>query len=145
MAGNISDSITGIYGSSEVRKGYNPISRELDIITVTDRTMSVNGNDHSTWYRMMFTSLDASIPIEVTVNSAISNEAGGSQVALGTCIIFSQEGENPLTFVPADGVSILSPGELKAFGKGSTATLIAVERNKWILGGDITPNEVTVP
>lgn len=144
MAGNLSDSITGVYGTSSTRTGYTPATRELEIVDVTARTIKVSGNNHAKWYRMLYSNPNTNITTEIIVNRAIANDLGRTTVAKGTCIIFSQESDNPLVFKPEEGITIISPGQLKAYGKGSTVTLIALEGNKWILGGDVTPNEVVV-
>lgn len=144
MAGKLDDSITGVYGASSARTGYNPLTRELEIVDISTRTIKVNGNNHAKWYRMLHSNPDTNIINEVLVGSSVANDLGYTTVAKGTCIIFSQETANTLHFKPDKGITIISPGQLRAYGKGSTVTLISLEEDKWILGGDVKPSEVIV-
>jgi len=144
MAGQISDKITGVYGVSIDYTDYLPTTRELNVQVITTRTMSVNANNHATLFRMQYENGNADIPIVVTVGTGVSNDSGDDLVAPGSCIIFSQETFNNITFQTDAGITILSPGELKAYGKNSTVTLISLDGYTWILGGDVKLSEVFV-
>lgn len=140
---DISDKITGVYGKSPDYK-FDPKTRELDVEVITGRTLSVNANNHSTLYRMKFRSPNEGIQIEVMVGEGKSTVRGSSLISPGSCMIFTQESTNNLTFVPEPGISIKCAGQLKAWGKNSTVTLISLDANTWVLGGDILPDEAIV-
>lgn len=140
---NTTDKITGVYGSSSDYR-FKPETRELSIEELTGRTLRVDANNHATLYRMQFKSPNEGIPIEVRVGSGIGEDSGSDVVAKGSCLIFTQESDNNLIFEPEAGITILSPGQLKAWGNKSTVTLISLDAYTWLLGGDILPNEVIV-
>lgn len=140
---NISDKITGVYGTSSDYR-FDPKTRELDVEFITGRTLSVDANNHATLYRMQFSSPNDGIPIEVMVGEGTATDSGLPLVSPGSCIIFTQESTNNLTFVPKPDITIKCAGQLKAWGKNSTVTLISLDTNTWMLGGDILPDEVTV-
>ncbi len=59
--------------------------------------------------------------------------------AIGTQIIFSQEGTGTITFTAGAGVTIKSAGSLVAFnGQYAGATLLKVAINTWKLFGNLT-------
>lgn len=138
-----SDKITGIYGTSSDYK-FDPKTRELDVEVITGRTLRVNANNHSTLYRMQFSSPNNGIPINVMVGEGIATDSGSPLVSPGSCIIFTQESANNLIFVPEPGITIKCSGQLKAWGENSTVTLISLDATNWVLGGDISTDEVIV-
>lgn len=137
------DRITGVYGTSS-KYGFKPETRELNVEVVTARSLNVTANNHASLFRMQYRD-SGKMSIEVRVGTGIGDDSGTNVEANGSCIIFVQESEyNQIEFVPEAGISIIGSGQLKSFGEGATVTLISLDANTWLLGGDVLPSEVVV-
>lgn len=135
------DRITGVYGTSS-KYGFKPETRELNVEIIKNRSINVTANNHATLYRMQYNDTNK-FPIEVRVGSGIAEDSGTNVEASGSCIIFVQESENnQIEFIEDVGIKIIGAGQLKSYDVGSTITLISLDANTWLLGGDVLPKEI---
>lgn len=117
--------------------------KDFVIRQVQDQQFEVDGNNHADWIIASHVGA-AEENIVVVVNPATATFENSVASAPGSTILFTQDTDTPLTFAPIPGVTIKSAGLLKAFGKHSTVTLMAVDQNTWVLGGDVAPSEVII-
>lgn len=117
--------------------------KDFVIKQAPDQQITVDGNNHADWIiASHIGAVDENIV--VVVNPATALFENTTAAAPGSTILFTQDTDTPLTFAPVPGVTVKSPGLLKAYGKHSTVTLMAVDQNTWVLGGDVAPAEVIV-
>lgn len=119
-------------------------TKELSIKTYTAQTLTVGGNNHADWFNMTFSGEVEADVITVAVGEAVADTDAGPGVAVGSVIFFNQATDTPLTFVELPGVTIRSPGLLKAAGRNSTVALIAETQTQWVLCGDVYLGEQVV-
>lgn len=117
--------------------------KDFAIKKVSDQQITVSGDNHADWFVMDYEA-NSDENIVIVVGPATADVNGISAEAPGSTVIFTQDSETALTFAPLEGVTIKSPGLLKAYGQNSTVTLIAVDQYTWVLGGDVLPSEVIV-
>lgn len=141
MAGNYSDALTGPYGTGDP---LGVRTRNLTVVEYPDSGIDITADNHAFLYRMQYINPDSRIPIVVNVGDSVSMASGTPEVQKASCIIFTQESDNPLLFEPREGITIITPGKLTAYGKGSTVTLISLDEKVWVLGGDVEPSDVVV-
>ena len=119
-------------------------TKELSIKTHVAQTLTVDGNNHADWFNMTFTGATEADVITVAVGEAVADTEAGPGVAVGSVIFFNQATDTPLTFAELPGVTIRSPGLLKAAGRNSTVALIAETQTQWVLCGDVYLGEQVV-
>lgn len=117
--------------------------KDFVIKQIPDQQITVDGNNHADWIIASHVGAEDE-NIVVVVNPATALFENTVAAAPGSTILFTQDTDTPLTFAPIPGVTVKSPGLLKAYGKHSTVTLMAVDQNTWVLGGDVAPAEVIV-
>jgi hypothetical protein len=117
--------------------------KDFTIKKSSDQQFTISGDNHADWFMLNYEAVNDE-NIVVVVGPAITNVDGVDAAAPATTIIFTQDSATPLIFAPVDGVTIKSPGLLKAYGQNSTVTLIAVDQYTWVLGGDVLPAEAIV-
>lgn len=118
--------------------------KELTFKTHAAQTLTVDGNNHANWFNMTFTGTTEADVITVAVGEALADTEAGPGVAVGSVIFFNQSSDTPLTFAELPGVTIRSPGLLKAHGRNSTVALLAVSQTEWVLCGDVYLGEQVV-
>lgn len=128
---------------SQAAFGLNA-GKELTIKTHTTQTLTVDGNNHADWFNMTFTGATEADVITVAVGEAVADTDAGPGVAVGSVIFFNQATDTPLTFVELPGVTVRSPGLLKAAGRNSSVALLAVSQTEWVLCGDVYLGEQVV-
>ena len=101
----------------------------------------VDGDNHGGW----IITQGASPVTTVNVFPAVAHIDGVPAPAPNSVIIFTQDSDSQLVFVAAQGVTVKSPGLLRAHGRNSTVTLMARDEFTWFLGGDVAFGEVAVP
>ena len=117
--------------------------KDFTIKKSSDQQFTISGDNHADWFMLNYEAVNDE-NIVVVVGPAITNVDGVDAAAPATTIIFTQDSATPLIFAPLEGVTIKSPGLLKAYGQNSTVTLIAVDQYTWVLGGDVLPAEAIV-
>lgn len=126
-----------------VDKGAFQAATNRDLIqSKTSLTsFAVDGDHHGSWVIT-----EAAGPlVVVTVLPAIADIDGVPSVAINSTIILTQNSDAALTFIGAPGVTVRSPGLMRAHGRNSTVTLMAMSENEWFLGGDVGFGEVVGP
>lgn len=113
--------------------------RDLTIVKTLDAALTIDGNSHANFYYCQHDDADPQVVTAVTVNEATATVEGSPAVAPGSVIFFTQVSATPLVFVEAPGVTIVTPGLLKAYGQGSTVALVAIDQFTWVLVGDVYP------
>lgn len=119
-------------------------NKELSVKTHTAQTLTVGGNNHADWFNMTFTGAVEADVITVAVGEAVADTDTGPGVAVGSVIFFNQATDTPLTFAELPGITIRSPGLLKAHGRNSTVALLAETQTQWVLLGDVYLGEQVV-
>lgn len=125
-------------------------SIEVEQVTRTERTFAVDGNNHNQFihcaYDMQPGATGDDAKVLVTIGRAIRDFEGNPVVVPGSLIFLSSDTDAEL-WVEGDaneGVTIRSPGTLKAYERNSSIALMAVNETTWLMLGDIYPNEVSV-
>ena len=113
------------------------VGKDLSVTKYSGATLSVSGDDHATLYYMEHTDADPDAVITVTVGEAIAMVDGSPAVAPATIILFTQATANSLVFAELPGVTVKSPGLLKARKENSTVGLMAIDQFTWVLVGEI--------
>lgn len=116
-------------------------SRDLIQSKTSLGAFSVDGDNHGGW----IITQGSSPTTVVNVMPAVANVNGVPADAPNSVIILTQDSDSVLTFVAAPGVTVKSPGLLRANGRNSTVTLMAMDKFTWFLGGDVGFGEVAVP
>lgn len=111
----------------------------MRVIKTDAESFSVDINDNETMFVCENNSLIADALTTVTVGEAVTTTG---QAAAGAIIIFTQIFEPTLTFVAADGVTIIAPNQPKAFGPRATVALISIDRYTWVLCGETSLESV---
>ena len=125
-------------------------SHELTFITNSTNAISVSGDSHNQFitcnYVMPESPTEAQSKVLVTVGRSIRTVNGDPVVAPGSIIFFAASTEAEFWLVPdeAQGVTILSSGTLRAYGKNSAIALISLSETVWLMVGDIYPSEVVL-
>ncbi|WNO60445.1 hypothetical protein [Rheinheimera sp. MMS21-TC3] len=119
--------------------------RDLTIVKTLDAALNIDGNSHANFYYCQHEDADPEVVTAVTVNEATATVEGTPTFSSGTVVFFTQVSDTPLVFVEAPGVTVITPGLLKAFGKGSTVALVSIDLNTWVMVGDVYPATVVVP
>ena len=113
--------------------------KDLTIVKTASAAFTVDGNSHANFYYCENNDADPDGVTAITVGEAIALVEGSPAIAPGTVIFFFQLSDTPLVFVEAPGVTIITPGLLKAYGQGSTVALVAIDQFTWVLVGDVYP------
>ncbi|MGR6502817.1 hypothetical protein [Shewanella sp. Koi 1] len=125
-------------------------TQEISLVTNADNAFSVDGDNHN-----QFISCDYAMPegasgddakVLVTVGRSIRTVNGDPVIAPGTVIFFTAHTDAELWLVPdeAQGVTILSSGTLKAYGRESAIAIISLSETVWLMVGDIYPEDVVL-
>ena len=121
---------------------------EVTVAPLSAKTHSVTAADHAVMYVC-----DWLKPVDepdnrviVTVGRGIRVIEGQTVVAKGSVIFLVNNSDAELWVVPDDseGVTVLTPGTLRAFGKGSSVALVCLSETLWLLAGDIYPADGVV-
>ena len=122
------------------RTGFSLLAgKDLTVVKTPSAAFTVDGNSHANFYYCQNSNTDPDAVTAITVNEAIAIVEGNPAVAPGSIIFFTQTSDTPLVFVEAPGVTIVTPGLLKAYGQGSTVALVAIDQFTWVLVGDVYP------
>lgn len=121
-------------------------SIELDLISKSDQAFSVDGNNHNEFITCDYAGA-ASEKIIINVGKGIRNFEGNNIVVPGSTIFFTSASDAELWLAPdtAEGVTIISPGTLKAYGKHSTIAIMSLNETTWLMMGDINPSDGAIP
>ena len=126
-------------------------SHELTFLTNPTNAISVNGDSHNQFitcdYIVPVSPTEAQSKVLVTVGRSIRTINGDPTIAVGSMIFFNANTDAQFWLVPdeAQGVSILSSGTLRAYGKNSAIALISLSETQWLMVGDIYPAEIVLP
>lgn len=113
--------------------------KDLTIVKTPEAAFTVDGNSHANFYYCQNDDEDPEAVTAITVNEAIALVDGSPAVAPGSVMFFTQISDTPLVFVEAPDVTVVTPGLLKTYGKGSTVALVAIDQFIWVLVGDVYP------
>lgn len=113
--------------------------KDMTVVKTPAAAFTVDGDSHANFYYCQHEDADHEVVTAVTVNEATAMVEGSPAIAPGSVIFFTQVSATPLVFVEAPGVTIVTPGLLKAFGQGSTVALVAIDQFTWVLVGDVYP------
>ena len=125
-------------------------SHELTFVTDSTNALSVNGDSHNQFitcnYVKPANATEAQSKVLVSVGRSIRTVDGEPVIAPGSLIFLTAATDAELWLVPdsAQGVSILSSGTLRAYGKHSAIALISLSETVWLMVGDIYPSEVVL-
>lgn len=114
--------------------------KDLTIQKTESAAFAVDGNNHANFYYCENDDEDPEGVTAITVGEAIATVEGSPAIAPGTVIFFTQVSETPLVFATTAGVTVTTPGLLKAYGQGSTVALVAIDQFNWVLVGDVYPD-----
>ncbi|MEJ6520331.1 hypothetical protein PQI64_11300 [Shewanella bicestrii] len=126
-------------------------SHELTFVTDSTNAISVDGDSHNHFitcdYVVPVSPTEAQTKVLVTVGRSLRTVNGDPVVAVGSIIFLTAATDAELWLVPdeAQGVTILSSGTLRAYGKNSAVALISLTETVWLMVGDIYPAEVVLP
>lgn len=123
-----------------------------DITIIDDATnaLTVNADNHSQFFTMSYampvSPTDAESKIIITVGSGLRTVDGDLTAVPGSIIFFTNNSDAELWLAPDEnlGVTIDSPGLLRAYSKHSTIALMAISDTHWLLMGDVYVSDVTV-
>lgn len=121
------------------------VGRDLTVVKTFDAAFTVDGNSHANFYFCQNADAAPDAVTAVTVSDATALVDGVPALADGTVMFFTQVSDTPLVFAEAPGVTVVTPGLLKAFGKGSTVALVSIDQYTWVMVGDVYPATVVVP
>lgn len=94
-------------------------------------TLTVTGADNLKFYVLTYAGPN---PVVVTVGPSVDD----SGVVLGCLILFQARVSVPVTFVGADGVTLVSAGLLKPHSPNSIVGVLSTSENDWAFGGDFS-------
>lgn len=126
-------------------------SHELTFVTNSTNAISVNGDSHNKFITCNYVKpespTDAQSKVLVTVGRSLRTVNGDPVIATGSIIFLTAATDAELWLVPdeAQGVTILSSGTLRAYGKNSAVALISLSETVWLMVGDIYPAEIVLP
>jgi hypothetical protein len=116
--------------------------KDFTVAPTTDQQITVTGDNHATFFDLSYSGAEESI--NVIVGEATATVDGVPGIAVGSTVFFNQNSATPLVFVEQPGVTVRTPGLLRAYGRNSTVALLAVSQFEWVLMGDVDPGEVVV-
>lgn len=125
-------------------------SHEITLVTNSTNAISVDGDSHNQFITCNYVKpespTEAQSKVLVTVGRSIRTVNGDPVVATGSIIFFAASTEAEFWLVPdeAQGVTILSSGTLRAYGKNSAVALISLSETVWLMVGDIYPSDVVL-
>lgn len=126
-------------------------SHELNFVTNSTNAISVDGDSHNQFITCNYVKpanpTDEQSKVLVTVGRSLRTVNGDPVVATGSIIFLTAATDAELWLAPdtAQGVTILSSGTLRAYGRNSAIALISLSETVWLMVGDIYPSEVILP
>lgn len=136
-----------------ISRGELVASGSIEVVPVNNasKTFSVDGNDNNHFiscdYAMPPGSTGDDAKVIVKVGRSVRDFEGNNVVVVGSIIFFTAntDAELWLEANTAEGVTILSPGTLKAFERNSSIAIVSLNETTWLMLGDIYPNEQVAP
>ncbi|WP_351122554.1 hypothetical protein [Shewanella sp. T24-MNA-CIBAN-0130] len=123
---------------------------DVEMVNELTNALTVTGDNHSQFFSMDYvlpaSPTAAQSKIIVTVGKALRTIDGDLVSVPGTIIFFTNNSDAELWLAPDEvqGVTIESPGTLRAYGKHSSLALLSLSETKWLLMGDMYLNDVVV-
>lgn len=120
--------------------------KALTLVKTPEAAIQIDGNSDSIIYYCEHSDADPEVVTAVTVGESVATVNGEPAILPGATVLFIQKNDNPLVFVEAPGVTVIPPKNalLKAFGRGCTVGLFAIDQYTWQLFGDLYLEEEVV-
>jgi len=123
---------------------------DITIVDETANALAINADNHGQFFTMSYVMpdnpTDAESKIIVSVGSGLRTVDGDLTAIPGSMVYFTNNSDAELWLVPDEnlGITIDSPGLLRAYGKHSTIALLAISNTHWLLMGDVYVSDVDV-
>lgn len=114
---------------------------DLEIVRTDEAGIMITAASHCKHIICEFSNA-ANQDINIVVGASNVYVDGSVKPHTGTIVLLTQYTDSRLVLQAEPGVSIVSPGLLESYGKGSTITLVSISEYEWVLGGDVDPNPI---